>query len=96
MLLKADLLDEIKAGAIDTVFRRWKRASVRAGGTLKTRVGILAIDSIEPIRLEDVQLADVQRAGFPSLAAFWAWLDTMKDGDLCIIRLHYAGETLPV
>jgi hypothetical protein len=57
-----------------------------------TSAGLLGIDSMEPIALEAVQLADVQRAGFGSLADFRAWLDTMKDGDLCIIRLHYAGE----
>jgi hypothetical protein len=92
VLLKADLLAEIKAGKIDTVFRRWKRATVKSGGTLMTSAGLLAIDSIDPIALEDVQLADVQRAGFVSLDAFRKWLDTMKEGDLCIIRLHFAGE----
>ncbi|MDB5562531.1 MAG: hypothetical protein JWN11_1949 [Hyphomicrobiales bacterium] len=92
MLLKADLLAEIKAGKIDTVFRRWKRATVKPGGTLMTSAGLLSIDTMEPIALDDVKLADVQRAGFASLADFRAWLDTMKEGDLCIIRLHYAGE----
>ena len=29
MLLKLDLLEKIKAGEIDTVFRRWKRATAR-------------------------------------------------------------------
>ena len=92
MLLKADLLAEIKAGKIDTVFRRWKRATVKPGGTLMTSAGLLAIDSMEAIELAEVQLADVQRAGFASLEAFGRWLDSMKEGDLCIIRLHYAGE----
>jgi len=92
MLLKADLLAEIKAGKVDTVFRRWKRATVKPGGTLMTSAGLLSIDSMEPITLKAVQLADVQRAGFASLDAFRKWLDTMKEGDLCIIRLHYAGE----
>jgi hypothetical protein len=92
MLLKADLLAEIKAGKVDTVFRRWKRATVKPGGTLMTSAGLLSIDSMEPITLEAVQLADVQRAGFASLDDFRRWLDTMKEGDLCIIRLHYSGE----
>jgi hypothetical protein len=92
MLLKADLLAEIKAGKIDTVFRRWKRATVRPGGTLMTSAGLLAIDAMEPIALDEVKLADVQRAGFGTLVEFRSWLDTMKDGELCIIRLHYAGE----
>lgn len=92
MLLKADLLADIKAGKVDTVFRRWKKATVRPGGTLMTSAGLLAIDSMEPIAREAVTLLDVQRAGFASVEAFQAWLDTMKEGDLCIIRLHYAGE----
>lgn len=92
MLLKADLLARIKAGEVDTVFRRWKRSTVKAGGTLMTSAGLLSIDSIEPIALADVTLPDVKRAGFASLDEFHRWLDTMKDGDLCIIRLHYAGE----
>jgi len=92
MLLKADLLAQIKAGEVDTVFRRWKRSTVKPGGTLMTSAGLLAIDSIDPIALEDVTLPDVKRAGFPSVEAFRQWLDTMKEGDLCIIRLHYAGE----
>ena len=92
MLLKIDLLHKIKAGEIDTVFRRWKRATVRAGGTLKTKVGILSIDSMEPITVDDVTLPDAQRAGFASVEEFRRWLDTMKDGELCIIRLHWLGE----
>jgi len=92
MLLKADLLARIKAGEVDTVFRRWKRSTVKAGGTLMTSAGLLSIDSIEPITLDEVTLPDVRRAGFGSLEEFRRWLDTMKDGDLCIIRLHYAGE----
>lgn len=92
MLLKADLLARIKAGEVDTVFRRWKRSTVKAGGTLMTSAGLLSIDSIEPITLDEVSLPDVKRAGFGSLEEFRRWLDTMKDGDLCIIRLHYAGE----
>ncbi|HEY4199935.1 MAG TPA: ASCH domain-containing protein [Devosiaceae bacterium] len=91
MLLKIDLLERIKAGEIDTVFRRWKRATVRAGGTLKTKVGVLSIDSMEPIAVDQVTLPDVKRAGFGSVDEFRRWLDTMKDGDLCIIRLHYIG-----
>jgi hypothetical protein len=92
MLLKLDLLEKIKTGEIDTVFRRWKRATVRAGGTLKTKVGVLSIDSMEPITVDEVTLPDVKRAGFASVEEFRRWLDTMKDGDLCIIRLHWLGE----
>ncbi|RUT33065.1 hypothetical protein EMQ25_08040 [Arsenicitalea aurantiaca] len=91
MLIKLDVLEAIKAGEIDIIFRRWKRATVKAGGTLKTRVGLLSIGRMDPIALEDVTEADVRRAGFKDLADFRAWLDTMKAGELCRIEVGYIG-----
>ena len=41
MLLNRRALDGIAAGEIDLAFRRWKRPTVRAGGTLRTRAGVL-------------------------------------------------------
>lgn len=92
MLLKADALADIKAGKIDIVFRRWKRSTVKPGGTLMTLAGVLGIDAVDPIRIEDITKDELRRAGFASLEAFKAWLDTMKEGDLCRIKLHYVGE----
>ena len=88
MLLKADALADIKSGKIDIVFRRWKRSTVKAGGTLMTAVGVLAIDAVDPIRIEDITADELRRAGVASLDAFKTWLDTMKEGDLCRIKLH--------
>ena len=45
MLIKNVVLDDIKAGRISLIFRRWKKAGVRAGGTQMTQRGVLAIDS---------------------------------------------------
>ncbi len=92
MLLTAEAFAAIKSGAVDTVFRRWRKATVRAGGTLTSARGVLAIDSLKPIAAEDVTLADARRAGFESLPAFHAWLATMKEGDLCIMRVRYIGD----
>jgi hypothetical protein len=95
MLLKLDLLEDIKAGKVDLVFRRWSRPSVKAGGTLKTRVGLLAIGAITDMSPGDVTEADAQRAGFRDVAAFRAWLDTMKPGHLFQrIEVSYLGEAL--
>ncbi|MFD1251739.1 hypothetical protein DEVEQU_01768 [Devosia equisanguinis] len=93
MLLKRDLLEDIKAGKVDLIFRRWNRPTVRAGGTLKTKVGLLAIKSIRDISPDDVTDADAQRAGFKDVDDFRRWLDTMKDGSLFQrIEVAYAGE----
>ena len=93
MLLKAGLLEQIKAGEVDLIFRRWSRPTVKAGGTLKTKVGLLAIKAIDDMAPEDVTAAEAQRAGFKDVAAFRAWLDTMKPGHLFQrIEVGYLGE----
>lgn len=92
MLIKLEILEKIKSGEITLQFRRWQRRTVKAGGTLKTRVGVLQIGAINPIMPENVTEADAQRAGFKDVADFLKWLDTMKPGDLDRIEVSYKGE----
>lgn len=92
MLIKREVLEAIKRGEITVQFRRWKRRTVKPGGTLKTRVGVLQIGEITPMRANDVTDADARRAGFSDAAEFLAWLDTMKPGELDRIEVSYLGE----
>jgi hypothetical protein len=92
MLIKRDILEAIKRGEIDIQFRRWKRATIRPGGTLKTKVGVLSIGRIDPITVDEVTEADCRRAGFADKAEFIKWLATMKAGELCRIEIGYLGE----
>lgn len=92
MLIKLEVLEKIKSGEITLQFRRWRRRTVKAGGTLKTKVGILQIGAITPITAEDVTDTDVRRAGFRDIADFLKWLDTMKPGELDRIEVGYKGE----
>lgn len=93
MLIKRDVLDAIKAGTISLQFRRWTRPSVKPGGTLRTKVGLLKIGRIDDMRPEDVTLKDAKAAGFADLADFRHWLGTMKEGPLFQrIEVSYIGE----
>ncbi len=92
MLIKLEVLEKIKSGEITLQFRRWRRRTVKPGGTLKTRVGVLQIGAITPIRAEDVAEADARRAGFRDVPDFLRWLDTMKRGELDRIDVSYKGE----
>jgi hypothetical protein len=93
MLIKREVLDAIKSGEITLQFRRWTRPSVKAGGTLKTKVGLLGIGRIDEMRPSDVTLADAKRAGFKDLADFHKWLGTMKEGPLFHrIEVSYLGD----
>ncbi|MET0439274.1 MAG: hypothetical protein ABW043_17445 [Devosia sp.] len=91
MLLKLALLEDIKAGKVDVIFRRWNRPTVKPGGTLKTKLGLLSIKSITDMSADDVTDADAKRAGFKDMPDFRKWLDTMKEGNL-FQRIEVAFE----
>lgn len=91
MLIKHEVLRRIVAGEIDTLYRCWKRPTVKAGGSLRTRVGVLAIDSVEPVAKRALRAADARRAGFASRAALIDALSS-RDGTVYRIRVRHAGE----
>ena len=94
MLFRRAFLDGIASGEITVAFRRWTRPTVRAGGTLKTAVGVLAIESVERVSAEEITEAEARRAGFPSLSALMAELDARGargEGELYRIGLRLAG-----
>lgn len=94
MLLKLDVLEAIKRGEITLQFRRWTRPTVRPGGTLKTRIGLLRIGRIDDMSPDDVSDADAKQAGFSGVAEFRRWLDTMKQGPLFQrIEVSYLGDS---
>jgi hypothetical protein len=94
MLIKLETLEAIKRGEITLQFRRWTRPSVKAGGTLKTKVGLLRIGRINDMEPGNVTLADARRAGFKDVADFQRWLGTMKEGPLFQrIEVSYLGPS---
>jgi hypothetical protein len=94
MLIKREVLEAIKQGTITLQFRRWTRPSIKPGGTLKTKVGLLKIGRIDEMSPANVTEADARRAGFKDVAEFQKWLGTMKQGPLFHrIEVSYLGET---
>ena len=92
MLLKLDVLEAIKRGEITLQFRRWTRPSVKPGGTLKTKVGLLQIGRIDDMSPDAVTEQDARKAGFKDVAEFHKWLGTMKEGPLFQrIEVSYLG-----
>lgn len=91
VLMKRAFLDSIASGEITLAFRRWTRPTVRSGGTLKTAVGLLAIESVERVSREAITEAEARRAGYPSLHALMAELDARDQGEIYRIELRLAG-----
>lgn len=90
MLLKRVTLERIVAGEIDLVFRRWLRPTVRAGGSLRTSVGMLTIGSVDRVTRRSITAAQAHRAGFRTRAALIDELDRRESGD--IYRIEITGR----
>lgn len=90
MLINAADFEAIVAGRVDTAFRRWVRPTVKAGGTLTTSAGVLAIEAVDAVALNAVSDDDLKRAGYADRAALDAMLGK-REGTLHRIRLRYLG-----
>jgi hypothetical protein len=90
MLFNLRALEGIAAGEIDLAFRRWKRPTVKAGGTLRTRAGLLAIDAVEPTSERKITAGDARRAGFGSRRQLIASL--RPEGRLYRIEFRRLGD----
>ena len=87
MLFRQHFLDGIGKGTITLAFRKWRRPSVKSGGTLLTAVGQLHIASVSEIALKEISKADAKRAGYESLDALVEELSRYDEGKLYRIEL---------
>lgn len=90
MLLKMQDLERIKAGEITLVFRRWRKPTVKAGSSLKTAVGMLAIGTVTPTTLAKITVAQAKQAGYPSRPALISELKK-REGECYRIQVRYQG-----
>lgn len=91
MLFKNSVLEGIAAGRITLAFRRWTRPAVRAGGSLRTPIGVLAIEEIAPTVPGEITQGDARRAGHDSREALLAELESGREGTVYRIAFHVAG-----
>jgi hypothetical protein len=91
MLLTKKEFDDIAAGRVTLVFRRWRKPTVRAGGTLRTWGVVLAIDAVDRVTPSGISPAEAKRAGHTSREELIAALSSFTAGDLYRIKLHLGG-----
>ena len=89
MLFKQRTLERIRSGEVTLAFRRWRRPTVSAGGELRTRLGVLAIDSVQAVDEGEISEADARAAGAASRAALLSSL--REEGQLHRVAFHFAG-----
>ena len=91
MLIRTAVLERIVTGEIDTQFRRQKKPTVKAGGTLRTHLGMLEIIDVSRIALDDLSDQDARRSGAADREQVIAELTKKAEGDVYRVRLRYAG-----
>ena len=89
MLIRVADWERIRSGEVTLQFRRWKRPTVRAGGTLRTSSGVLAIDAVDVV--SRVSREEAVAAGFASVRALMSSVEG-REGSLYRIRLRFVGE----
>ena len=77
-------------GEISLVFRRWRRPTVRTGGSLRTALGVLRILDVSAVEESDISDADAAAAGYASRAALLADLGS-RTGQLYRIAVEHGG-----
>jgi hypothetical protein len=92
MLFRQHLWRHLADGSVTVAFRRWRRPTVKAGGTLRTAAGVLAIDRVDAIEPGEITATDAARAGYDTVGAVLAELQAGEDRRLFRIEFHYAGE----
>jgi hypothetical protein len=90
MLFPARFWPGLTDGSITLAFRRQKRATVRAGGTLRSPGGVLFIDAVDAIDEADITDEDARAAGHTDRADVVSIL--RPEGTLYRVRFHRIGE----
>lgn len=91
MLFKQAVLERIATGEITLAFRRWRRPSVKAGGTLLTAIGQLRIEKVDEIALEAISRREARLAGYVDLAPLREELSQGRAGTLYRIKFRLSG-----
>lgn len=93
MLFRKAQWDGLADGSITVAFRRQKRPTTRAGGTLRTPAGMLAIESVVEVSDDELTDPDARRAGHSSLDELRAALGPPDpDRRLYRVEFHHAGD----
>jgi hypothetical protein len=91
VLFKQEILTKIESGEVTLAFRYWRRPSVKAGGSLRTAVGVLSIESVTRIEEGDIREADARRAGYTSRSALFSTLNERAEGELYRVEFALKG-----
>ena len=90
MVFKERFWAGLRDGSLTVAYRRWRRPSVRAGGTLQSPGGVLPIESVDVIEESQIDDAAARAAGYRDRKEVLGFL--RGPGELYRIRFHRIGD----
>ncbi|ADB52200.1 hypothetical protein [Conexibacter woesei] len=91
MLFRQHLHPGLADGSVTLAFRRWRRPTVKAGGTLRSPIGVLAIDAVDVVPAHTISDDDARRAGAADRAALLRELRAGENDEIHRIAFHHVG-----
>ncbi|MEJ0029159.1 MAG: hypothetical protein WDO15_01745 [Bacteroidota bacterium] len=92
MIFKTHQLVGIKSGAITLAYRRWEKPNVKAGGKMKTHVGVIGVTSVEMVDEKNITKSDAIKAGYDSVASLMSAVNKVKTGKVYKVKVRYLSE----
>jgi hypothetical protein len=91
MLFRQEALKGIREGRITLAFRRWRRPTVKTGGTLMLPIGQIRIVDVRQIDEDEITEKDARRAGYETGAKLRADLAERTEGVVYRVELGALG-----
>lgn len=91
MLLSRSEREHIARHGRLCAIRRWRRPTVKSGGTLRSPVGVLAVERVCEVMPGELTQADARHAGHATLADLLAALGKHAEGTCYRIEMRLAG-----
>ncbi len=99
LLFKSRFHEGLVSGDITLTFRLWPKARVKPGSRYRCHpIGVLVVDAVDRVRIEEITDGDAERAGFQDRDALLAYLGEFSEtplsgsAEVFKVGLHYGGE----
>src|SRR5690606_11970046 len=99
LLFQKQFHEPLKNGTVTLTFRQWDKPRVKVGGRYRCHpIGVLEVDDIRRVKVQEITEQDAHQAGFPSRLQLLEYLGGGPRGplgpssELFRIALHYGGD----
>lgn len=99
LLFQKQFHEPLKNGTVTLTFRQWDKPRVKVGGRYRCHpIGVLEVDDIRRVQVQQITEQDAHQAGFPSRSQLIEYLaggprgPLGPDSELFRIALHYGGD----